>query len=56
MHDPFQPITAEVPVLVAKACELLIEDLTERAWCCAEAGKRKGIQVKHQFLELSIEI
>lgn len=37
-------ISAEAPVLFAKACELFILELTLRAWCYSEQSKRKTLQ------------
>ncbi|KFD47041.1 hypothetical protein M514_12084 [Trichuris suis] len=39
-----QMISAEVPVMLAKACELFIEELTLRAWIHTEENKRKTLQ------------
>lgn len=37
-------ISAEAPVLFAKACEMFILELTLRAWCNSEKCKRKTLQ------------
>lgn len=37
-------ISAEVPVLFAKACEMFIVELTYRAFFHAKQGKRKTLQ------------
>lgn len=37
-------ISAEAPVLFAKACELFIIELTHRAWQYTEEGKRRTLQ------------
>lgn len=37
-------ISAEVPILFAKACEVFITELTMRAWCVAEESKRRTLQ------------
>lgn len=37
-------ISAEAPVLFAKACEMFILELTLRAWCFAEKNKRRTLQ------------
>jgi len=37
-------ISAEAPVLFAKACELFIVELTHRAWIHTEEGKRRTLQ------------
>jgi hypothetical protein len=38
-------ISAEAPVLFAKACELFILDLTMRAWAHTDDNKRRTLQV-----------
>lgn len=38
-------ISAETPVLLAKACELFILELTLRAWAVTDESKRKTLQV-----------
>ncbi len=38
-------ISAEAPVLFAKACELFILDLTMRAWSKSEENNRKTLIV-----------
>lgn len=40
-----QNFAPEVTHFMVVACELLIMDLTTRAWACAEESKRKGVQV-----------
>jgi nuclear transcription factor Y gamma len=42
-------ISAEAPVLFAKACELFILDLTMRAWAASDDGKRRILQVPLPF-------
>lgn len=37
-------ISAEVPILFAKACEIFITELTMRAWCISEQNKRRTLQ------------
>ncbi|EIW67045.1 hypothetical protein TREMEDRAFT_45482 [Tremella mesenterica DSM 1558] len=37
-------ISAEVPVMFAKACEVFISELTGRAWLIAESNKRRTLQ------------
>jgi hypothetical protein len=36
---------SEAPLFIAKACYLFIQDITARAWACADHGRRKGVQV-----------
>ena len=40
-----QMISAEAPVLFAKAAEIFITELTLRAWIHAEDNKRRTLQV-----------
>lgn len=37
-------ISGEGPILIAKAAQFLIEELTLRAWLHAEANRRKTLQ------------
>lgn len=37
-------ISAEAPVVFAKACEMFILELTMRAWAHAEENKRRTLQ------------
>ena len=37
-------ISAEAPVIFAKACEIFITEVTMRAWCASEAHKRRTLQ------------
>lgn len=37
-------ISAEVPILFAKACEIFITELTMRSWCISEQNKRRTLQ------------
>lgn len=37
-------ISAEAPILFAKACEIFVTELTMRAWCVAEESKRRTLQ------------
>lgn len=37
-------ISAEAPVIFAKACEIFITEVTMRAWCESEAHKRRTLQ------------
>jgi hypothetical protein len=38
-------ISAEAPVLFAKACEMFIHELTLRAWIHTDENKRRTLQV-----------
>ncbi|KAI8356508.1 histone-fold-containing protein, partial [Mortierella sp. GBAus27b] len=37
-------ISAEVPILFSKACEIFICEITRRAWLHAEESKRRTLQ------------
>lgn len=37
-------ISAEAPVIFAKACEIFITEVTMRAWCASESHKRRTLQ------------
>ncbi|SMN20713.1 similar to Saccharomyces cerevisiae YOR358W HAP5 Subunit of the heme-activated [Maudiozyma saulgeensis] len=37
-------ISAEAPIIFAKACEIFITELTMRAWCISEKNKRRTLQ------------
>ena len=37
-------ISAEAPVLFAKACEIFILEITLRSWCYSEKNKRRTLQ------------
>ena len=43
-------ISAEAPVLFAKAAEIFITELTLRAWIHAEDNKRRTLQVGLQLM------
>ena len=38
-------ISAETPILFAKACEMFIIELTYRSWVYTEQAKRRTLQV-----------
>jgi len=40
-------ISAEAPVLFAKAAQIFITELTLRAWIHTEDNKRRTLQVSH---------
>lgn len=42
-----QMISAEAPVLFAKAAEIFINELTLRSWIHAEENKRRTLQVHY---------
>ena len=39
-----QMISSEAPIVLAKACEVFIQELTFRAWIRAEANKKRTLQ------------
>jgi hypothetical protein len=46
LDDDVKMISAEVPVLFAKAAEIFIHELTLRAWLHTEESKRRTLQVR----------
>lgn len=42
--DNVRMISADAPVLLARACEMFIQDLSLRSWNCTEESKRKTLQ------------
>jgi hypothetical protein len=38
-------VQTEVQVLMSKACEMFIQDMSYRGWACAEESNRKCMQV-----------
>ena len=45
LDDDVKMISAEVPVLFAKAAEIFIHELTLRSWLHTEESKRRTLQV-----------
>ena len=45
LDDEVKMISAEAPLLFAKACEMFICELTLRAWVHTEENKRRTLQV-----------
>ena len=45
LDDDVKMISAEAPVLFAKAAEMFITELTMRAWIHTEDNKRRTLQV-----------
>lgn len=43
-------ISAEAPVLFAKAAQIFITELTLRAWIHTEDNKRRTLQVRHAMI------
>ncbi|KAL2547706.1 Nuclear transcription factor Y subunit C-3 [Forsythia ovata] len=41
--DDVKMISGEAPIVFSKACELLIEEITKRAWNITVQGKRRTI-------------
>ena len=46
LDDDVKMISAEAPVLFAKAAEMFITELTMRAWIHTEDNKRRTLQVR----------
>lgn len=49
-------ISAEAPVLFAKAAEIFISELSLRAWIHTEDNKRRTLQVCHNDLKKKVLI
>ena len=45
LDDEVKMISAEAPVIFAKAAELFIQEVTIRAWLHTEENKRRTLQV-----------
>lgn len=50
LDDEVKMISAEAPLLFAKAAEIFIHELTLRAWAHTEDNKRRTLQVMHEIL------
>lgn len=50
LDEEVKMISAEAPVLFAKAVEIFIHELTLRAWSHTEDNKRRTLQVKFLYL------
>ncbi len=50
LDDDVKMISAEVPILFAKAAEIFIHELTLRAWLHTEESKRRTLQVLKENL------
>nr|CAD7616752.1 unnamed protein product [Timema genevievae] len=50
LDDDVKMISAEAPMLFAKAAEIFIHELTLRAWIHTEDNKRRTLQVLSEFL------
>ena len=48
-------ISAEAPVLFAKAAEIFIRELSIRAWIHTEESKRRTLQVKYMSFYLTLK-
>jgi nuclear transcription factor Y gamma len=46
LDDDVKMISAEAPMLFAKAAEIFIHELTLRAWVHTEDNKRRTLQVR----------
>ena len=49
LDDEVKMISAEAPILFAKAAELFIQEVTVRSWLHTEENKRRTLQVKIFF-------
>lgn len=43
--DNMKMISGEAPIVFSKACELFIEELTQKSWKVAVGGKRRTLDV-----------
>ena len=50
LDDDVKMISAEVPILFAKAAELFIQELTTHSWIQTEESRRRTLQVIFSFL------
>ena len=55
LDDDVKMISAEAPVLFAKAAEMFITELTMRAWIHTEDNKRRTLQVSNRKDQLSFQ-
>ena len=46
LDDDVKMISAEVPILFAKAAELFIQELTIHSWIQTEESRRRTLQVR----------
>ena len=46
LDDDVKMISAEVPILFAKAAELFIQELTIHSWLQTEESRRRTLQVR----------
>ncbi len=50
LDDDVKMISAEVPILFAKAAELFIQELTIHSWLQTEESRRRTLQVRRFIL------
>jgi len=55
LDDDVKMISAEVPILFAKAAEIFIHELTLRAWLHTEESKRRTLQVYNINIKFDYE-
>ena len=58
LDDDVKMISAEVPILFAKAAELFIQELTIHSWLQTEESRRRTLQVRWRqtFSILKVEL
>lgn len=56
LDDDVKMISAEAPVLFAKAAEMFITELTMRAWIHTEDNKRRTLQVRKEGYRVSHQV
>lgn len=53
LDEDVKMISAEAPMLFAKAAEIFIHELTLRAWIHTEDNKRRTLQVAYRLLDFT---
>ena len=55
LDDEVKMISAEAPIVFAKAAEMFIQEVTIRAWLHTEENKRRTLQVKKKFNQIRVQ-
>jgi nuclear transcription factor Y, gamma len=56
LDEEVKMISAEAPIIFAKAAELFIQEVTIRAWLYTEDSKRRTLQVNILIISIRIFI
>lgn len=56
LDEDVKMISAEAPLLFAKAAEIFIHELTLRAWIHTEDNKRRTLQVRNTKILITVDI